>query len=47
MKLYRRGIVFILILSLTLTSAGVRAAYAETPDVSPEGEDQLIFGTCG
>ena len=39
MKKLRKGIVYILILSLTLTSIGVRAALAETPDVSPEGED--------
>ncbi|MBR5805088.1 MAG: right-handed parallel beta-helix repeat-containing protein [Clostridia bacterium] len=39
MKLFRKGIVCILILSLTLTSFGVRAALAETSDGSPEGED--------
>ena len=39
MKQYRRGIIFVLILSLILTTFGVRAALAETPDISPEGED--------
>ncbi len=39
MNLLRKGIVCILILSLTLTSFGVRAALAETSDGSPEGDN--------